>query len=39
MKDDETAQKAVTDLNDKEVEGRQIKVSVARPLKERSDRR
>ncbi len=39
MKDDESADKAVKELNDKDVDGRQIKVSIARPLKERSDRR
>lgn len=35
MKDDETAQKAIDAMNDKEIEGRQLKVNVARPLKPR----
>ena len=35
MKDDETAQKAIDAMNDKDIEGRQLKVNVARPLKPR----
>lgn len=35
MKDDKTAEKAVAEMNDKEVEGRKLKVDVARPMRER----
>lgn len=35
MKDDAAAQKAVSDMDGKDVEGRQIKVNVARPMRER----
>ena len=35
MKDEAAAQKAITDLDGKEIEGRQLKVNVARPLRER----
>lgn len=35
MKDDETAQKAISELNEKEVDGRQLNVNVARPMRER----
>ena len=33
MKDDAAAEKAVASMNDKEIEGRKMRVSVARPLK------
>ena len=35
MKDDEAAQKAISEMDGKEIEGRQIKVNVARPMRER----
>jgi len=35
MKDEAVAQKAITDLNDKEVEGQKLKVNIARPMRER----
>ncbi len=35
MKDDATAEKAIKDFNDSEVEGRKIVVNVARPMRER----
>lgn len=35
MKDDAQAEKAIADVNNKEVEGRPIKVNVARPMRER----
>lgn len=35
MKDDEMAQKAIEAMNDKDIEGRKVKVNVARPLKPR----
>lgn len=34
MKDDATAEKAIKELNEKEVEGRKVRVSVARPKRE-----
>ncbi len=34
---DESADKALADMNDKEVEGRKIRVSEAKPMEERSD--
>lgn len=36
MSNDDEAQKAIQELNDSEVEGRRINVSVARPREERS---
>ena len=36
--DDEKAKKAISDLNDKEVEGRQLKVNEAKPMEERPKR-
>lgn len=33
---DETAKKAIADFNGKEIEGRELKVSEARPMEERS---
>ena len=36
--DDEVAKKAITEMNDKDVQGRQIKVSEARPMEERPER-
>ena len=35
MKDDETAEKAIKELNETEVDGRKIQVNVARPMRER----
>lgn len=35
MKDDKAAEKAIADLDGKEVEGRPIKVNVARPMRPR----
>lgn len=35
MKDDATAEKAIKDLNETEVDGRRIIVNVARPMRER----
>jgi RNA recognition motif-containing protein len=34
MKDDAAAEKAIKDMDQKEVEGRQIKVNIARPKRE-----
>ena len=34
---DEEADKAISEMNDKEIEGRQIKVNEARPMEERSE--
>jgi len=38
ISDDEAAQKAMSEMNDKDVQGRQIKVSEARPMEERPER-
>ncbi len=38
ISNDEVAQKAIADLNDKDVQGRQIKVSEARPMEDRPER-
>lgn len=38
ISDDEVANKAISDMNDKDVQGRQIKVSEARPMEERPER-
>lgn len=35
MADDAAAQKAIADMDGKDMEGRQIKVNVARPMRER----
>jgi len=35
MKDDAAAEKAITDMDGKEADGRQIKVNIARPMRER----
>ncbi len=35
IEDDEAAQKAISELNEKEIEGRKIKVSEARPREDR----
>jgi RNA recognition motif-containing protein len=35
MKDDASAEKAITDFNEKEVDGRRIKVNIARPMRDR----
>ena len=39
FKDDAAAQKAIADMNDKEVEGRNIKVNEAKPMEDRPPRR
>jgi RNA recognition motif-containing protein len=36
--DDEAAKKAISEMNDKEVEGRKIRVNEARPMEERPER-
>jgi RNA recognition motif-containing protein len=38
ISNDEVAQKAITDLNGKDVQGRELKVSEARPMEERPER-
>ncbi len=38
ISDDEVAQKAVSDLNGKEVQGRELKVSEAKPMEDRPER-
>lgn len=38
MDDDDDAQKAIADLNGKDIDGRQMNVSVARPREERPER-
>lgn len=38
LQDDATAQSAIAELNGKEIEGRNLVVSVARPMVERSNR-
>lgn len=38
MSNDDEAQKAIQELNDKDVNGRKLVVSVAKPREERSDR-
>lgn len=35
---DEMAQKAITEMSEKEIEGRQLKVNIARPMEERPKR-
>lgn len=39
IEDEETAKKAIAEMNDKEVEGRKLKVNEARPMEERPQRR
>jgi RNA recognition motif-containing protein len=39
ISDDEAATKAISEMNGKDIEGRQITVSEARPMGERSERR
>lgn len=39
FKDDESAKKAISEMNDKEVDGRNLKVNEARPMEERPPRR
>ena len=39
FKDDESANKAISEMNDKEVEGRNLKVNEARPMEDRPPRR
>jgi RNA recognition motif-containing protein len=36
LKDDEAAKKAISEMNGKEVEGRELKVSEAKPMEERA---
>jgi len=36
LKDDEAAKKAVSEMNGKEIEGRELKVSEAKPMEERA---
>jgi RNA recognition motif-containing protein len=38
ISDDEVAQKAVSELNGKDVQGRELKVSEAKPMEERPER-
>lgn len=38
FKDDESAKKAISEMNEKEVEGRNLKVNEARPMEERPKR-
>ncbi|VVB83727.1 RNA recognition motif. (a.k.a. RRM, RBD, or RNP domain) [uncultured archaeon] len=38
ISNDEVAQKAIADLNGKDVQGRELKVSEARPMEERPER-
>lgn len=38
FKDAESAKKAISELNDKEIEGRKLKVNEARPMEEKSSR-
>lgn len=38
ISDDEVANKAISDLNGKDVQGRELKVSEARPMEERPER-
>lgn len=37
MADDESAAKAMEEMNDKEIAGRPVKVSIARPMRPRDD--
>ena len=39
FKDEESAKKAISEMNDKEVEGRKLKVNEARPMEDRPPRR
>jgi len=39
FKDDESAKKAIAEMNDKEVEGRKLKVNEAKPMEDRPPRR
>lgn len=39
FKDDEGAKKAISEMNDKEVEGRKLKVNEAKPMEDRPPRR
>jgi len=38
FKDEESAKKAISEMNDKEIEGRKLKVNEARPMEERPER-
>ena len=39
FKDDESAKKAIAEMNDKDIEGRKLKVNEAKPMEERPPRR
>jgi|TARA_B100001971_G_C18204666_1_gene546802 RNA recognition motif-containing protein len=39
FKDEESAKKAISEMNDKEVEGRKLKVNEAKPMEDRPPRR
>ncbi len=39
FKDDESAKKAIAEMNEKEVDGRNLKVNEARPMEDRPPRR
>ena len=39
IEDDKSAKKAISEFNSKEIEGRELKVSEARPMEERAQRR
>jgi len=39
FKDDEGAKKAISEMSDKEIEGRKLKVNEARPMEDRPPRR
>lgn len=38
MKDEAMAEKAIKGMDGKEIDGRQVKINVARPMRERNDR-
>ena len=39
FKDEESAKKAISEMNDKEIEGRKLKVNEAKPMEDRPPRR
>ena len=39
FKEDESAKKAISEMNDKEIEGRKLKVNEAKPMEDRPPRR
>lgn len=39
FKDEENAKKAISEMNDKEIEGRKLKVNEAKPMEDRPPRR